>query len=49
MGTTSLPKRLKENNQQGTIETSGSKWEVLTSVIDVYAPGRTTWCTILGE
>ena len=38
---TSLPKRLKKNNQQDTKETLGSSWGVLTPMKDMYALDRT--------
>jgi len=43
---TSLPKRLKENNQQGTKETLGLSWGVLTPVKDMCALDRTAWYII---
>jgi len=41
IGSTGLPRRLKENNQLDTMGTLRSKWEVLTPVRDMCALGRT--------
>jgi len=49
MWTTGLPKRLKENNQQGIKEIWGLRWRELISVKDVCIPGRTAWCIIQGK
>jgi len=49
MWTTGLPKRLKENNQQGIEEMWRLSWRELIPVKDVCMPGRTAWCTIQGK
>jgi len=49
IGTASLPRRLKENSQQSTAETSGLRWEVLTPVRGVCALSKTVWYTIQGR
>jgi len=49
IGTASLPRRLKENSQQSTAETSGLRWEVLTPVRGVCALSKTIWYTIQGR
>jgi len=41
IGSTGLPRRLKENNQLDTMGTLRSKWGVLTPVRDMCALGRT--------
>jgi len=47
--TAGLPRRLKINSQQGTAETTGSRWGVIISVKGVCALGRTVWYTIQDE
>jgi len=48
-GSADLLRRLKESNQQGTMEMLGSRWRILTLVRGVCALGRIAWYTIQGE
>ena len=49
IGTAGLLRRLKINSQQGTAETMGSRWGVITPVKGVCTLGRTVLYTIQGE
>ena len=49
IGTTGLSRRLKENSQQDTAETTGSRQEVLTPMRDVCMLDKTVWYTVQDE
>jgi len=42
-------KKLKESNQENTMEMLGSRWRVLIPVRGVYVLDRIVWCIIQGE